>query len=313
MAFNSSQISQPENADRIAEWLMKQVDVVLNSAVAKPIEQLAQALAPIIIIGLTIQFLFYTIAIMRGYGNMNVTELVWKYIRIAIIAGFATTGGLYQTNIANTMLSLPDDMVSIVAGKTTVATEIDQLRLSSKEAADEIDKRDTGYLPSSEDIVLWLMKTGIHVNAMVVGAVIAILMIVVKVGMALIVATGPIFISALAFDRTEGMFNSWVSQALNFVFLALLAGLLFGVLIQINISYVKMMIRLIGNGTFSVLPLVTAQLLVALASIFVMIMIPGIAQGLSGGFGAQFGVGSASRGAMSALRAGHLLRKLLGR
>ena len=99
MAFNSSQISQPENADRIAEWLMKQVDVVLNSAVAKPIEQLAQALAPIIIIGLTIQFLFYTIAIMRGYGNMNVTELVWKYIRIAIIAGFATTGGLYQTNI----------------------------------------------------------------------------------------------------------------------------------------------------------------------------------------------------------------------
>ena len=51
------------------------------------------------------------------------------------------------------------------------------------------------------------MKTGIHVNAMILGAVIAILMIVVKVGMALIVATGPIFISALAFDRTEGMFE----------------------------------------------------------------------------------------------------------
>ena len=58
MAFNSSQISQPENADRIAEWLMNQVDVVLNSAVARPIEQLAEALSPLIIIGLTIQFLF---------------------------------------------------------------------------------------------------------------------------------------------------------------------------------------------------------------------------------------------------------------
>lgn len=313
MAFNSSQISQPENADRIAEWLMNQVDVVLNSAVARPIEQLAEALSPLIIIGLTIQFLFYTMLIMRGHGNMTVTELIWKYFRIALIAGVATTGGVYQTHIVSTMISLPDDVVSVVAGKTTVANEIDQLRQSSQKAANEIDKRDTGYLPSSEDIILWLMKTGIHVNAMILGAVIAILMIVVKVGMALIVATGPIFISALAFDRTEGMFNSWISQALNFVFLALLAGLVFGIFIQINIAYVKMMIEIIGKGNIQVLPLVAAQLLVVVASVFVIIMIPGMAQGLSGGFGAQFGVGSASRGAMSALRASHLVRKLLGR
>lgn len=313
MAFNSSQISQPENADKIAEWLMNQVDVVLNSAVAKPIEQLAEALSPLIIIGLTIQFLFYTMLIMRGHGNMTVTELIWKYFRIALIAGVATTGGVYQTHIVSTMISLPDDVVSVVAGKTTVANEIDQLRLSSQKAANEIDKRDTGYLPSSEDIILWLMKTGIHVNAMILGAVIAILMIVVKVGMALIVATGPIFISALAFDRTEGMFNSWISQALNFVFLALLAGLVFGIFIQINIAYVKMMIEIIGKGNIQVLPLVAAQLLVVVASVFVIIMIPGLAQGLSGGFGAQFGVGSASRGVMNALRAGNLVRKLLRR
>lgn len=313
MAFNSSQISKPENADRIAEWLMEQVDSVLNSAISRPIEQLAQALTPIIIVGLTIQFLFYTMAIMRGYGNMTVTELVWKYLRIALIASVATAGGFYQTHIADVMVSLPDDMVSVVAGKTTVAKEIDQLRQGAQTAADATNKIDTGLLPSTKDIVVRLMQAGIHINAMVVGAVISILMIVVKVGMALVVATGPIFISALAFDRTEGMFNSWISQALNFVFLALLAGLLFAILIQINISYVQMMADLIDKGTVEIIPLVAAQLLVALASIFVMIMIPGIAQGLSGGFGAQFGVGSATRGAMSALRAGHLVRKLLGR
>lgn len=313
MAFNSSQITKPEDADRIGEWLMQQVDMVLNSAVAKPIEQLAQALAPVIIIGLTIQFLFYTMAIMRGYGNMTVTELVWKYLRIALIASVATAGGFYQTHIANVMISLPDDMVAVVSGKTTVAQEIDQLRQSAQNAADSTNKIDTGLLPSTKDILVRVMKFGIHFNAMIVGAVIAILMIVVKVGMALVVATGPIFISALAFDRTEGIFNSWVSQALNFVFLALLAGLLFAVLIQINISYVEKMADLITGGKVDIIPLVIAQLLVAIASVFVMIMIPGIAQGLSGGFGAQFGVGSASRGAMSALRASHLVRKFLGR
>lgn len=313
MAFNSSQITKPEDADRIGEWLMQQVDMVLNSAVAKPIEQLAQTLAPVIIIGLTIQFLFYTMTIMRGYGSMTVTELVWKYLRIALIASVATAGGFYQTHIANVMISLPDDMVAVVSGKTTVAQEIDQLRQSAQNAADSTNKIDTGLLPSTKDILVRVMKFGIHFNAMIVGAVIAILMIVVKVGMALVVATGPIFISALAFDRTEGMFNSWVSQALNFVFLALLAGLLFAVLIQINISYVEKMADLITGGKVDIIPLVIAQLLVAIASVFVMIMIPGIAQGLSGGFGAQFGVGSASRGAMNALRAGHLVRKFLGR
>ncbi|NYT79542.1 type IV secretion system protein [Alcaligenaceae bacterium] len=295
---------------------MKQVDTILSSAVSTPIEQLARALAPVIVVALTLQFLFYAMALARGHGSMTVTEFVWKACRVALIAGVATAGGFYQTTIADTMISLPDDMTAIVAGDTTVAKEIDKLRADASSVAENIEERNSSFssfIPDSKQLIVALMAAGVEINAMLVSFVMAVLMVVVKVGMALIVATGPIFISALAFERTERLFDSWVSQALNFVFLALLAGLIFAILLQLNVSYVQMMGELVAQGDDRLFGLIAGQALVGLASVFVMIMIPGLAQSLSGGFGAQFGVGMATRGAMGSLRSYSTIKSLLRR
>lgn len=313
MAFDASKITEPDKIDRIGEWLMQQVDTVLSTAIAAPIEQLARALTPAIIVGLTIQFLFYNIAIMRGYGNMTVTELVWKYLRIALIASVATAGGFYQTHIVDVMISLPDDVAGIIGGGNTFSENIDALRARTEFAAETMEDTESKWYPSSKNILVNIYAGFLTGVTAVIGAGVAVLMVVVKVGMALVVATGPIFISALAFDRTERLFDSWVSQALNFVILALLAGLVLAILLELNLAYISMLIRLLTQGDTTLISLIGGYFLVSLATIFVIIMIPSLAQGLSGGFGAQFGVGSASRGAMSALRASHLVRKLLGR
>ena len=105
-AFDASKISAPTDVNRIGEWLMEQVDAVLESAIAKPIEQLTTSIGPVMIIGLTLQFLFYAYALQRGHGHITVTEFIHKYIKIAIIAAIATAGGFYQTTISTTMISL---------------------------------------------------------------------------------------------------------------------------------------------------------------------------------------------------------------
>jgi type IV secretion system protein VirB6 len=135
-----------------------------------------------------------------------------------------------------------------------------------------------------------------------------VIIVVCKVGMALIVAAGPLFIAATLFEPTRQLFNSWVSQALNFVFLALLAGLVFGLILQLNIQLIRMIAGQIESGATDVLSLFGAQVLVGAASLVIMVMIPGLAAGLSNGFGAQLGVGSAARGAFSIMRLRSMLR-----
>ncbi|WP_248290070.1 type IV secretion system protein [Advenella sp. EE-W14] len=309
MAFDASKINAPTDANRIGEWLMKQVDTVLNNAVNTPIEQLIKAIAPAMIIGLTLQFLFYAYAMQRGNGNMTVTEFVHKYIKIAILAAIITAGGVYQTTIVNVMLSLPDDVAGIVAGGNTLSAQIDSLRQDTTSAASKMIDLESSFFPSSRNVVISLYASALSLMTSVISAVVSIIMVVVKVGMALLVAAGPIFISALAFERTEKLFDSWVSQALNFVFLALLAGLMFAILLQMNLAYVKMMIETLAQGEINMLNLVGGYMFVGIASVFVMLMIPGMAQGLSGGFGAQFGIGMAAGGVTKALRLNRLLRK----
>lgn len=307
MAFDST-IKQPTDPNRMGEWLMVQVDTILNNAVNAPIEQLIKAIAPVMVIGLMIQFLFYAYAMQRGQGNMTVTEFIHKYIKIAILAAIITAGGFYQTTIVNVMLSLPDDVAGIVSGGNTISSQIDKLRQGTTTASSKILGYDT-TLPSAKNVLIAIYSGLLSLMTAIISAVVSIIMVVVKVGMALLAAAGPIFISALAFERTEKLFDSWVSQALNFVFLALLAGLMFAILLQMNISYMQMMIDSLSSENDNLLNLIGGYAFIGLSSVFVMLMIPGMAQGLSGGFGAQFGIGMTASGAGRLLRLNNMLKR----
>lgn len=310
--FSSTQVSAPQDPESIAQWITTQTEAVLQSAVNQPIAELTSALTPVITLGLTLQFMAYAFAIMHGQGNMTVTEFFKKAVGVAIIAMIATAGGLYQSEIAQTMLGLPDALTSVVIGETTVAAQVDRLQQETSVATSSMGNAgDSGwfdFVPDTRQIIITLLTFGVTVSSAVVGGIIAVITIVIKVGMALIVATGPLFIAFLLFEPTRKMFDSWVAQALNFVFLALLAGLIFAVLLQLNLQFVRAMAQWLDGGNVSLMALFAGQVLVAIASIVIMTMLPGMAAGLSSGFGAQFGIGAASRGAFTALRIRSLMK-----
>ncbi len=310
--FSSTQVSAPQDPESIAQWITTQTEAVLQSAVNQPIAELTSALTPVITLGLTLQFMAYAFAIMHGQGNITVTEFFKKAVGVAIIAMIATAGGLYQSEIAQTMLGLPDALTSVVIGETTVAAQVDRLQQETSVATSSMGNAgDSGwfdFVPDARQIIITLLTFGVTVSSAVVGGIIAVITIVIKVGMALIVATGPLFIAFLLFEPTRKMFDSWVAQALNFVFLALLAGLIFAVLLQLNLQFVRAMAQWLDGGNVSLMALFAGQVLVAIASIVIMTMLPGMAAGLSSGFGAQFGIGAASRGAFTALRLRSMIR-----
>ncbi|WP_231852613.1 type IV secretion system protein [Bordetella petrii] len=291
---------------------MTQTENTLSDAVNGPMQALFEALMPVITVGLTIQFVVYAFALMQGQSSMTVTEFFRKAILVAIVAMIFGTGGLYQNEIAETMIALPDDITQIALSTGSVAQEVDKLQNETGKASNAMMGKGQdawfNFLPSTKEVLVSLLATMVRVNAAVVGSIIMVIVVVCKVGMALVVATGPIFIAATLFEPTKPLFNSWVSQALNFIFLALLAGLIFGLLLQMNIQLIRMIADQINGGAKDIIGLFGAQLLVGIASLVVMVMIPGLAAGLSNGFGAQLGVGTAAKGAFSMLRLRSMLR-----
>ena len=312
MSGSTPSVTPPSAPSDIAQWVMTQTENTLSDAVNGPMQALFEALMPVITVGLTIQFVVYAFALMQGQSSMTVTEFFRKAILVAIVAMIFGTGGLYQNDIAETMIALPDDITQIALSTGSVAQEVDKLQNETGKASNAMMGKGQdawfNFLPSTKEVLVSLLATMVRVNAAVVGSIIMVIVVVCKVGMALVVATGPIFIAATLFEPTKPLFNSWVSQALNFIFLALLAGLIFGLLLQMNIQLIRMIADQINGGAKDIIGLFGAQLLVGIASLVIMVMIPGLAAGLSNGFGAQLGVGSAARGAFSILRLRSMLR-----
>lgn len=312
MSGSTPSVTPPSAPSDIAQWVMTQTENTLSDAVNGPMQALFEALMPVITVGLTIQFVVYAFALMQGQSSMTVTEFFRKAILVAIVAMIFGTGGLYQNDIAETMIALPDDITQIALSTGSVAQEVDKLQNETGKASNAMMGKGQdawfNFLPSAKEVLVSLLATMVRVNAAVVGSIIMVIVVVCKVGMALVVATGPIFIAATLFEPTKPLFNSWVSQALNFVFLALLAGLIFGLLLQMNIQLIRMIADQINGGAKDIIGLFGAQLLVGIASLVVMVMIPGLAAGLSNGFGAQLGVGTAAKGAFSMLRLRSMLR-----
>ena len=305
-------VAPPSAPSDIAQWVMTQTENVLNDAVNGPMQALFEALMPVIVVGLTLQFVVYAFALMHGQSNMTVTEFFRKAILVAIISMIFGAGGLYQADIAKSMIALPDDITQVALSNGSVAEEIDRLQNETGKASNAMmgKGQDAWYnvLPSTKEVLISLLATLVRINAAVLGSIIMVIVVVCKVGIALVVATGPIFIAATLFEPTKPLFNNWVSQALNFIFLALLAGLIFGLILQLNIQLIRMIADQINGGAKDILGLFGAQLLVGLASLVIMVMLPGLAAGLSNGFGAQLGVGSAARGAFSIMRLRSMLR-----
>ena len=312
MASLTPSVAAPTTPSNIAEWVMTQTEGILSDAINGPMQALFEALMPVIVVGLTLQFVVYAFALMHGQSNMTVTEFFRKAILVAIVSMIFGAGGLYQNDIAKTMIALPDDVTQLALGTGNVAAEVDKLQNETSEASNAMlgssDRPWYNFMPSTREVLVSILATLLRINAAVVGSIIMVIVVVCKVGMALVVAAGPLFIAATLFEPTKPLFNNWVSQALNFIFLALLAGLVFGLILQLNIQLIRMIADQIETGMADVLSLFGAQVLVGAASLVIMILIPGLAAGLSNGFGAQLGVGSAARAAFSVLRLRSMLR-----
>lgn len=88
MSGLTPQITKPSAPSDIAQWVMTQTQNTLKDAVTGPMQALFEALMPIIVIGLTLQFVVYAFTLMHGQGGMTVTEFFRKAIMVAIISIF---------------------------------------------------------------------------------------------------------------------------------------------------------------------------------------------------------------------------------
>lgn len=278
--------SQPD-ITRIDEWLFSKVDQILVEVIADSVSKLSDAIYPVVGVCLSIWVVLYAWAIMRGVIDEPATDFIHRAGKISVVSSIVFSGGVYATDIVNVLVSLPDDLSAAIFGSPgingVVSEILEALMIPTKQLGASLSLFAVGE--SIYRIVTILVMVGC---AAILSVMSSLVLITVKVGMALLVCVGPIFITAILFESTKELFSRWVSQLINYTILGLLFTLLFRVVMGINLALVKASTNWIDGNDVQMAAVIFAYIFVFGASVYIFLQLPTIASGLSGGFGLQF-------------------------
>ncbi len=176
----------------------------------------------------TIYVMLWGWSMMRGVITEPTTDGVSRIVRLAIIVGLATNVGLYNGYISDFLWSTPDALAGLVASgysdSTTNANFLDTLFgkiYDLGQAYYDKGYASPGWLPDYGMIIAaWLVW---FVGIVATGYA-AFLLVLSKIVLAVALGVGPIFILCLIFEPSKRLFDAWLGQVLNYVFLVMLTA-----------------------------------------------------------------------------------------
>ena len=201
------------------------LDGALSSFAQNFSSNIAAEIAPLVMGGITLSFIFMGIMAIRGMLDRPFTEVAVKMMWASIITSIALTSAVYQSYIIDVFLTLPDDLIvslsgavnntSVGSGQTAAGTIEDLFSLGAYNAG--LYFNEASMNPLDANLAPYLYGTLVLLGTILCVVMGALWLIIAKVVLALMLGVGPIFICCLIWPSTRQYFFSWIGQILNTV------------------------------------------------------------------------------------------------
>lgn len=210
-----------------------------------------------------------------------------KAFRIAIIVNVALAGGLYQSDIAGLIRTLPDDLATALivnpSQGTTAASLIDEAAGAGFSCTS--DAFNKAGLFSFEGLTYCLIAIIILFMTVKLVAVGGAYLLMAKVALSILAGLGPLFIVALIFPVTERFFTLWLGQVMNYVLLVVLYAAVFGLMMTIFKEYMSATKM---DGLANVAYTVGGVCILSFSMLVILRQLPSMASSLAGGAALSF-------------------------
>lgn len=269
------------------EPLFGKIDTATNTFVSQISSQAIATITPFVTLGLTLGFIAYAIAIIRGAVDMPILDFLARSLRIGIIVSVALAGGMYQSQIAGAIVELPNALatalVSNPAEGAGAASIIDVAAGKGFDAAARAFEQSSFF--SADGLLYGIFGIIIILATAVVVSIGGAFILLAKVALALLAGIGPIFIVTFLWQPLAKFFDMWIGQVLNYVILVVLFSALFGLMMEIYGGYVADVKFESGvNVAYSL----GGAIILSIAMVLVLLQLPGIAGALAGGAGLSY-------------------------
>lgn len=255
------------------------IDRLLETFVIQKCETLIGAITPLGAAVVTIYILMTARSLAYGEIQGSLQELMNRISRVILVTGLALSVGNYQANILGTAIEIEQGLIAAVSGVTSVGMLVDELAQPYSDLGQKLwSNALTDFWPN---FALLAAAGGVAVIQCALFIVGLGLYLLAKVGFALMIALGPVFIFCALGSATQKYTENWIAQILNFILLKILVALS----IQMLTEFVSDFAAHINADmdAINVLKAVIALFCCGGALFVVMLNLPHIATALTGG------------------------------
>lgn len=296
--------------------LFSDLSDALSSYVGDTASSVIGAITPVATTLLMIYVMLWGWSMMRGVISEPITDGVGRIVRLAVIIGIALNLGRYSDFLSTWLWNAPDALASYIGGGsgTSNASYLDSLMSKMYDFGDafyqkSMANKNTFGIP---DIGLLIMAWAIWAVGVIATGYGAFLLALSKMGLAIALGVGPIFVLLTIFEPTKRFFDAWMGQTLNYVFLVMLSAAAIKLIMAILETYLTAAGRagvLADPSLNQALPAIVFSLIGAL----VLVQMPAMASALGGGvalgtLGAVSWAYGKTRGGMASMRPTNLRR-----
>lgn len=147
---------------------------------------------------------FFGFSLMLGRSNLSVRNLVPRIMTVGLVLTFATSFAAFSTVFYNVFVGGPDEIASILTGTNGSATAVFAQKLDVVFVAVQQASGD------ATDISLFSPEGMMWAGAMMLLLGTVGLLVTARIGLALLLAVGPIFVVLALFNGTRGLFTGWL-------------------------------------------------------------------------------------------------------
>jgi len=295
-------------AIQIFDEFLREFEQPLTQFVSNSVQNLAAAIDTPLRTAVTLWVVLTGIAILRGAIREPIMSFAWSAARVAVVVALATNASTFQTYVSGLFFeTLPKEIGNAIAGSgldTSSGAPFDKLLNKGIEVATKIYDQSglTNFAPALVAAILMVFTA-------VSGFLQFAVLLYAKIGLAIVIALGPVFIALMLFEATRPFGAAWTRQVANFVVLQVLVVALVGLMLTTVSGYVD---KYGTNATTEGQLIVGAVAISAILGLaaYIALQLPEIASGLAGGgavlsaraaeYVAEAYVGSAAKASVAA-------------
>jgi type IV secretion system protein VirB6 len=285
----------------IATDVLTEMTALLDGFVVRKSAAMVEAVAPVVVVALTIYILLIGWQIARGHAQDTLPTLLLRVFRIALILALALAAGTYQGTVAETIDGLGTHLIAAVTDFPDAGAFLDNALAPYQRVVTQLGALAfQGPLPHFSYLIAMIL-------VLLAGAVTTViglgLLVMAKVMLAVVLAVGPVFLFLAIFPGTQRYTEQWLGQALNYAFLNVLAMLVIAMIGDLGTHFLDELPNPPTDDVNTLLATVSLVVIVA-TTVFVMLNLNNLATALTGGISlGEVGRGIA-HGAVQALQLG---------